>query len=381
MDIELFRPQYEVEECLNEIRECLTVGWTGAGFKTIQFEEAWKAYTKLTHALFVNSATSGLHLAVKALKVRRKWSEGDEIISTPLTFVSTNHALLYEGMKVVFADIDDTLCLDPESVEKAITPRTKAVMYVGIGGNSGNYEQVAKLCAAHGLDLVLDAAHLAGTRLNGAQIGAGASAVVFSFQAVKNLPTADSGMVCFSDPDDDTYARELSWLGINKDTYTRTHGSGSYKWMYDVESVGFKYHGNSIMAAIGLVQLRYLDRDNAYRRQLGTWYDNFLKNHDAVRTVPIAPGCETSRHLYPILVENRDETILALNSAGIAPGVHYRINTDYPMYSYAKGSCPRAEWTHRRLLSLPMHLGLGFDEIKYISESLDSIVSRNMVHA
>lgn len=381
MDIELFRPRYEVEECVAEIRECLNVGWTGAGFKTSQFEEAWKAYTRLPHALFVNSATSGLHLAVRALKARRGWSAGDEVISTPLTFVSTNHVLLYEGMKVTFADIDDTLCLDPESIARAITPRTRAVMYVGLGGNSGNYEQVATLCEDNGLDLILDAAHLAGTRLNGAHIGSGASAVVFSFQAVKNLPTADSGMVCFASPDDDKYARELSWLGINKDTYSRTHGGGSYKWMYEVESVGFKYHGNSIMAALGIVQLRYLDRDNAYRRQLASWYDNYLGTNKMIGAVPITSGCESSRHLYPVLVEDRDETIFALNSAGIAPGVHYRINTDYPMYNYAKGTCPRAEWAHRRLLSLPMHLGLGFDEIKYISETLESVVSRKMAHA
>ncbi len=380
MDIEVFRPRYEIEECLTEIRECLTEGWTGAGFKTSQFEEAWKFYTHLPNALFVNSATSGLHLAVKALKDRRGWHQGDEVVSTPLTFVSTNHALLYEGLAVRFADVDDSLCLDPDSVESTITPRTKAVMYVGMGGNSGRLDEIIAICASKGLDLILDAAHLAGTRVNGEHIGPGASVVVFSFQAVKNLPTADSGMVCFTNPSDDEYARKLSWMGINKDTYARTQGKGSYKWMYEVESVGYKYHGNSIMAAIGLAQLRYLDRDNAYRRQLARWYDDALGPSQRVVKIPITVGCESSRHLYPVLVDNRDEVVLALNSAGIAPGVHYRTNTDYPMYSYGAGKCPVAEDMSRRLLSLPMHLGLGFDEISYVASTLVSITERRSVH-
>ena len=381
VDVELFRPRYEVEECLAEIRECLTVGWTGSGFKTSQFEEAWKSYTQLPQALFVNSATSGLHLAVKALKDRRGWREGDEVVSTPLTFVSTNHVLLYEGLKVRFADVDETLCLDPESVARAITPRTRAVMYVGMGGNSGHLDKIQSICNTNGLDLILDAAHLAGTRVSGEHVGAGASAVVFSFQAVKNLPTADSGMVCFAEAIDDEYARKLSWMGINKDTYARTHSKGSYKWMYEIESLGYKYHGNSIMAAIGLAQLRYLDRDNAYRRQLSCWYDEALSKSDHVVRVPIVSGCESSRHLYPVLVENRDEVILALNSAGIAPGVHYRINTDYPMYSYGTGDCPVAEHMSQHLLSLPMHLGLGFEDVKYVSHTLGSIIEGQVVRA
>ena len=114
MSTQLFVPTYRVDECLNEIRECLEVGWTGLGYKTVEFEDAWKRHTGFSYAHFLNSATAGLHLAVKILKNRLGWNEGDEIISTPLTFVSTNHAILYEGLNVVFADVDDYLCLDPK---------------------------------------------------------------------------------------------------------------------------------------------------------------------------------------------------------------------------------------------------------------------------
>jgi len=140
-----------------------------------------------------------------------------------------------------------------------------------------------ELCSRRGLRLILDAAHMSGTRIAGKHVGGESDCAVFSFQAVKNLPTADSGMICFRDADDDARARKLTWLGINKDTYTRTSMEGSYKWMYDVEEVGFKYHGNSIMAAIGLVQLRYLDQDNDYPPPTGLLVPGRTEWHDGVQ--------------------------------------------------------------------------------------------------
>ena len=135
--IQLFVPTFRTQECLEQIRECLDKGWTGLGFKTVQMEEAWKKYTGLPHAHYLNSATVGLDLAVNILKEQNGWDDGDEIISTPMTFVSTNHAVLYNNMKVVFADVDEYLCLDPKSVEERISEKTKAVIFVGLGGNTG----------------------------------------------------------------------------------------------------------------------------------------------------------------------------------------------------------------------------------------------------
>lgn len=368
MSIQLFVPEFRIAECLDQIKECLEKGWTGLGFKTLQFEAAWKAYTEHVHAHFLASNTAGLHLAMKVLKDRLGWREGDEVITTPLTFVSTNHAILYERLSPVFADVDDSLCLDPESVAERITSRTRAVVFVGLGGNCGQYTKIVDLCRARGLSLVLDAAHMAGTRLDGRHIGPEADATVYSFHAVKNLPTADSGMICFRDGDDDTRARKLSWLGINKDTYARTTEKGSYKWRYDVEDVGFKYHGNSIMAAIAMVQLRYLDRDNAYRRQLASWYEEGLEGAEAIATPPVTPGCESARHLFQIRARNRDELMLALNDHEIYPGVHYNDNTDYRMYAYAKGTCPRAHKASREIVSLPMHLSLTYADVLQVCE-------------
>jgi len=367
MAIQLFVPKFRIDECIAEIRECLEKGWTGLGFKTAAMEDAWKEYTGLPYAHFLSSNTVGLHLAFELFKTKYGWADDDEVITTPLTFISTNHAILYAGLKPVFADVDEFLCLDPKSVEKQITPKTKALIFVGIGGNTGQYEKIVELCRKHGIKLVLDAAHMAGTRLNGKHVGQEADVVVYSFQAVKNLPTADSGMICYKEKEDDERVRKLTWLGINKDTYARTAAQGAYKWMYDVEEVGYKYHGNSIMAGMGLVSLKYLDQDNAYRRQLATWYrENFI-GQDHVKIVPVASGCESSTHLLQLRVQNRDSLMLALNEHQIYPGVHYRDNTEYRMYAYAQGSCPNSAKASQEILSLPMHMGLTKADIDLVS--------------
>jgi dTDP-4-amino-4,6-dideoxygalactose transaminase len=372
--IQLFVPTFRIDETLGEIRECLEKGWTGLGFKTVQFEEAWRRYSGLPHAHFLNSATAGLHLAVQLLRQHDGWADGDEVISTPLTFVSTNHAILYEGLRVVFADVDEYLCLDPDSVAQRISPRTRAVMFVGLGGNTGRLSEIARLCRDRGLRLILDAAHMSGTRYRGCHVGSEADASVFSFQAVKNLPTADAGMICFADPELDEEVRKRTWVGISKDTYARTESQGAYKWHYDVDHLGFKYHGNSIMAAMGLVALRYLDQDNAYRRMLCGWYDELLDSK--VQRVPMREGCESSRHLYQILVEDRDHVMVGLNECKIYPGVHYRENTTYPMYAHMRGTCPRAEDASARVISLPLHMRLTRNDVVRINDALREILGR-----
>ncbi len=376
MTTQLFVPAFRIEECLAQIRECLEKGWTGLGFKTVEFEAAWNVYTGLPHSHFISSNTVGLHLALHLFKTKYGWADGDEVITTPLTFVSTNHAILYCDMKPVFADVDESLCLDPADIERKITDKTRAVMFVGIGGNVGQYKKVIELCKAKGIKLILDAAHMSGTRMDGKHVGGESDCTVFSFQAVKNLPTADSGMICFKEKEDDERARKLTWLGINKDTYARTTSAGTYKWMYDVEELGFKYHGNSIMAAIGLVQLKYLDLDNAYRRQLAAWYEQELAGVKGVTVVPVSKDCESSRHLVQIRVKRRDELMFAMHEMGVYPGVHYRDNTEYKLYEDAKGRCPKSKQASEEILSLPMHLKVTHANVQEICAVVKSHVSK-----
>lgn len=369
MTIQVLKPKFHVDECLDSIRECLDKGWTGMGFKTVEFEEAWKNYTGHKNAYYLNSNTAGLHLAVKILKEQEGWAEGDEIISTPITFVSTNHAIAYENLKPVFADVDECLCLDPEDVESKITGRTRAIAFVGYGGRVGQLDRIIDICKKHDLRLILDAAHMAGTRVNGVVPGVwdGVDVTIYSFQAVKNLPTGDSGMICFADDSYDQIARKMAWLGINKDTYARSN-KGTYAWKYDVDYLGYKYNGNAIMAAIALVQLKYLDEENARRREIVEMYDGAFKDNENIHVIPAPHHEECSYHIYEIAVPDREGLMGALAENGIYAGVHYRDNTEYDMYSYGQGTCPKAHEISQHIITLPLHMWLTDDEVLQIAD-------------
>ena len=370
MSIQVLKPKFHVEECLQQIRECLEIGWTGMGFKTVEFEDAWKTYTGHGNAHFLNSATAGLHLAMQILKDQGEWDDGDEVITSPCTFISTSHAISYANLKPRFADVDEYLCLDPVEVEKKITSKTKAVIFVGYGGRVGQLDEVVKICKKYDLRLILDAAHMAGTRVHGVFPGTweDIDVTIYSFQAVKNLPTADSGMICFRNEELDGIARKYAWLGINKDTYARVSSQGAYKWDYDVEHVGYKYHGNSIIAAIGLVQLNYLDEDNAYRRKLVSLYDELLKPNINVSPIPIPYSDECSCHIYTIRVDDRNALLQELAKNDIYGGVHYRDNTEYDIYAYDHGSCPKSHEITKNIMSLPLNLNITPEMIREIVE-------------
>lgn len=379
-NINLFVPKFRKDEIFKHMSECFDTGWTGLGFKTIEIEEKWKEHTGFENAHFINSNTSGLHLAIKILKDVNKWKNDDEIITTPLTFVSTNHSIMYEGLTPIFADVDEFLCLNPDSVEKKITKKTKAVLYVGIGGNTGQYKKIKKICDKYNLKLILDAAHMAGTYINNSgiteHVGLDSDVTVFSFQSVKNLPTCDSGMICFKNKDFDTLARKLSWLGIDKDTYQRTNDKGTYKWEYDLIDVGYKYHGNSITASMALVGLKYLESDNQERRNICEIYESEFKKNN-IESIKMHPDCIIpSRHLYQIVVENRNKFMELLNLDGIYPGVHYRDNTKYRMYEKYFGSCPYSHQISEKIISLPLHLNLSNDEIYQV---IDKVIKINKI--
>jgi len=383
MSIQLFRPYYRKDEVLKEIEECLDLGWTGLGFKTNKFEEAFKKYADIPYAHYVASNTVGLQIAIKILKDANKWKNGDEIITTPLTFVSSNHSIVYNNLQPVFADVDDSLCLDLESIKSKVTKKTKAILFVGIGGNIGQYNEIRDFCKENNLKLILDAAHMAGTKIDRiyhgtiitkCQVGWDADVTIYSFQAVKNLPTADSGMICFQNADYDALARKLSWLGIDKDTFSRTNQKGNYKWDYDVIDFGYKAHSNSIMASMGLIGLKYLDQDNKRRREICQLYDTHLTQTPGIEVIQHNLKCESSRHLYQVRVKHRNEILEYLNNNEIYPGVHYKDNTQYDVYSYGFGSCPKAHAASDELISLPLHLYLTNEDILYVIEKLKQAI-------
>ena len=294
--IPVFKPCYDHQE-LEALREPFESGWIGLGPKTKEFEERFAAFLGAPYATAVNSATSALHLAMKVADV-----EGAEVITTPMTFVSTNHAILYCGGIPVFADIEpDTLNIDPRDVERKVTPRTKAIVVVHYGGHGCDMEAILGIARRHGLKVIEDAAHACGGQYRGQMLGTLGDFGCFSFHAVKNLATGDGGMIVSRDEADATRMRRLAWLGITRGTWDRVEGKG-YSWEYNVEELGLKCHMNDITAAIGLVQLSKLERTNGRRRYLAERYTRLLTGVDWIETPVEKEYTRSAWHNYVIKV-------------------------------------------------------------------------------
>lgn len=371
MAIQVLKPKYHVDECLDAVRECLEIGWTGMGFKTVELEEAWKQYTGHKNAYYLNSNTGGLHLAVRILKMKYGWEDDDEIITSPITFVSSNLAILYENLRPVFADVDQYLCLDPIDIERKVTNKTKAVIFVGYGGRVGQLEKVIEICKKYELRLILDAAHMSGTKVNGICPGVwdGVDVAIYSFQAVKNLSVGDGGMICWADEESAALTRVLAWCGINKDTYSRSN-KGTYAWKYDVDYVGYKYNGNAITAAIGLTQLKYLDEENARRREIVERYNAGFENNPKIQIIPAPYAKECAYHLYELVVPDREDLLQKLAAVGINCGVHYRDNTEYSIFAFGQGTCPNAHEISQHLITMPLHMWLTDEDVDSIIEAV-----------
>ncbi|MBQ3013618.1 MAG: DegT/DnrJ/EryC1/StrS family aminotransferase, partial [Clostridia bacterium] len=201
----------------------------------------------------------------------------------------------------------------------------------------------------------------------------GVDVTVYSYQAVKNLATGDSGMICFAEEENDALARRLAWLGINKDTYARSN-KGTYAWKYDVDYVGYKYNGNAIMASIALVQLKYLDEENQRRRDIVKMYNEGLKNNPSIKIVAAPYEQECSFHIYEIIVPDREGLLAELAKNDIYGGVHYRDNIEYSMYQYARGTCPKAHEISEHIITLPLHMWLTDEEVQKIIEIVNAYV-------
>ncbi len=359
--IKLFHPHIP-EEFFPKVEEILKSGWIGHGPVVNEFEKAFAEYTQSEYAVMTNSATSALNLAVKVSGV----GPGDEVLTTSMTFVSTNHAILEAGATPVFVDIDpDTLNMDMSLVRAKVTSRTKAIMAVHYGGNPVDVAALYRLADEFGLQVIEDAAHACGAYVGVKPIGH-FGLTCFSFHAVKNLPVGDGGMITTNDEEIYKKLRALTWLGIDKTTFARS--TGDYKWEYDVPQVGWKYHSNDIAAALGIQGLEKLNDWNTERSTLKREYKAALPDVEFVNPLP---GTTSSHHLCVIKVDNRDTLHDRLEENGIGTGVHYKPNHFYPMYrQYDVGDLVHTERAYKRILSLPMHLKLNSDDISYITGTI-----------
>jgi perosamine synthetase len=364
MTIPVFRPSYGEEE-FQAVREVMASGWVGLGPKTAEFERAFAAYMGVPHAVALNSGTAALHLAMAMAGV-----EGREVITTPLTFVSTNHAILYCGGTPVFADVEeDTGNIDPESVRGLVTPLTRAIVCVHYGGRPCNMDALEAIAREHNLLLIEDAAHACGGEHRGRKLGTIGAFGCYSFHAVKNLATGEGGMIVTRDAAADARLRKLRWLGISKDTWSR-ETTARYSWYYNVEEVGYKYHLNDIPSAIGLVQLRRLDEMNARRAAWAARYDEALAHMDWLRRPVVGPHSKPSWHNYAVQTDHRDDLNAMLAARGVSTGVHYIPNNHYDMYRDCRGPTPACERVWQRLLTLPLYPDLAEADFATITDGL-----------
>jgi len=369
--IPIFRPFYDEAEP-RAVEEVLKSGWIGLGPKTAEFEQRFATYIGVPYAVAVNSATAALHLALKVLNVT-----GFEIITTSMTFISTNHAILYNDAIPVFADIEpDTLNIDVGSIERNLTDRTKAIIIVHYGGHACNMDPILALAQAHDIPVVVDVAHGCGGSYKKRKLGSIGTIGCFSFHAVKNLAIGDGGMITVSDSGQDSRLRCLRWCGIDKNTWDRSEVDQKYTWYYTVQELGYKYHMNDINAAIGLVQLEKLDRANARRREIVKYYNDRFTDLDWLETPVEKSYAESAHHNYVVKLDRQDDLIVHLMEKRISTGVHYMPNHLYSMYRKFKADVPVTERVWRRIVTLPLYPGMTDGDVERVVSAVRNFGSK-----
>jgi dTDP-4-amino-4,6-dideoxygalactose transaminase len=386
--IPFHRPSIEDEE-IAEVVDTLRSGWLTTGPKTAQFEREFGNYVQSPFALAVNSCTAGLHLALTAMGI----GNGDEVITTPLTFCATVNTILHVGATPVLADIAADGNIDPSSIEARITPRTKAIIPVHLGGLPCDLAAIWRIAKRWGLRVLEDAAHAAGTMYEEKPIGAatqtprrGSDAVAFSFYATKNLTTAEGGMVTTPDQVLHERMKLLSLHGISRDAWNRYSEEGS--WFYEVHECGFKYNLSDLQSAIGIHQLRKLERFTEARACHARHYASILADVEEVELPPEAPpGARHAWHLYPIRLNleklsiDRGRFIEALREKRIGTSVHFIPIPLHPFFrSFAKlpqNQCPVALELYPRLVTLPLYPAMTDAEVEYVGRTVCDVLRRH----
>lgn len=351
------------EEAIADAADSIRSGWLAMGPKTIKFEENFAKYTGAKYALSVNSATAGLHCAMMALGL----SAGDEVITTPMTFAATANAIIFTGARPVFADIDRrTLAVTPENIERAITPRTKAIAPVHFAGMPCDMDAIEAIAEAHGLAVIEDAAHALGASYKGRRIGADRGArrlAVFSFHPTKNITTGEGGMVCTGDEELAEKIMVLRQNGMSKGAWNRYAAKGSSN--YDIPFPGLKYTMMDIQAALGNSQLTELPAFNARRAQIAAFYMKELADMPGLILPQPAPWPhEHSWHIFTPFIDidrtgfSRDEFMARMKERNIGTALHYQalhlFSCFHALTGAGRGDLPEAEYVSDRIVSLPL---------------------------
>ena len=372
------RPDITQKEIL-AVNRVLATPHLALGPNLEKFERAFADYIGARHGIAVSSGTSGLHMCVVAAGI----GPGDEVITTPLTFAATANVIVHVGATPVLADIcADDLNIDPDEIERKITPRTKALLPVHYGGQACRMDEVLDIARRHNLRVIEDAATAAGSLYKGQPVGSFGDATAFSFYAIKNMTTGQGGMVTTNDA---AIAERVSALrnhGLDSNAWNRYAADG--KAFYTVSEPGFNYGMTDLQASIGIGQLSRLDEFNAQRTKLAAHYTERFTGLPEVETPTVRPDATSNWHLYVLrlrldrLTLDRDAFIDALKARGIGSAVHY-FPVHYHSYyrerfGFQKGDYPVSEREFERLVSLPLFPLMTEREVDRVVAAVEAIV-------
>ena len=346
------------DEEIENVVEVLKSGMIAQGPKVEEFEERFAEWVGAEYGIAVNSGTAALHVALLSCGI----GEGDEVITTPFTFIASGNSILYTGAKPVFADIDlKTYTINPDSIEDLITENTKAILPVQLYGQSADMEKINDIAEKYGLTVIEDAAQAHGATCNGEKVGSIGDMACFSFYPTKNMTTSEGGIITTNDEE----------LAENARVF-RAHGA-SVRYHHD--EIGYNFRMTDISAAIGLAQLDKIDEFNDKRIANAAYLNEGLKDVDGVITPYCADGSKHVYHQYTIRVEkgDRDEWVDLINDCGVGTGIHYPIPLyNQPVYRSLgiEGNCPNAELAADTVSSLPVHPSLTKEDLDLVIEAV-----------
>ena len=373
------RPSIGDEE-VAAVEQVLRSGWITTGPKNQELEQQFAAYVGCKHAVALSSATGGMHITLLALGI----GPGDEVITPSQTWVSTANMICLLGATPVFVDVDrDTLMTDAVAIEAAITPRTKAIIPVHYAGAAFDLDPLYALADKHGIAVIEDAAHSAGTRYRGRAIGAQGTAI-FSFHAIKNMTCAEGAMFVTDDQKLADRVRMLKFHGLGVDAYDRL--TGGRKPQAQVIEPGFKYNLADINAAIALVQLQRLDAINAKRTELAQAY---LQRLEGLPVQPLSMPTYPQQHAWHLFIlridpercgMDREAFMKAVQEQNIGTGIHFIATHLHTYYRqrFPGVHLPNTEWNSARLCSIPLFPDMTPDDVERVVGAIETSLA--LVH-
>ncbi|MBU1203596.1 MAG: DegT/DnrJ/EryC1/StrS family aminotransferase [Nanoarchaeota archaeon] len=367
MKVNLFHPLIP-ESAIGPVNEILRSKWIGQGSNIAEFEKRFSEKFKTYNPVAVITGTAAIHLSLVLAGI----GPGDEVITTPLTCPATNHPILYQFARPVFADIQyETGNMDPEDVERKITPKTKAIMCVDYGGRPCDLDEIKEIALRHNLQVIEDSAQALGAEYKGTPIGRIADYTCFSFQALKIITTIEGGMLCVKDPEKYKEAIRRRWYGVDREA-PKNPLFGNFD--YDATEIGYKYNMNNVAATVGLEQLKSFDSLFSRKQEIAKRYNEELGGVSGITLFKQEKHKKNTYYLFPMHIRNRDKVAGKLMQKGIEVSVGHTRNDKLSVFGGKFLNLPNLTRFSESVICTPIHNKLTDEEVSYVIKSLKEAV-------